>query len=92
LVSASELASLQSFTKTASIEQLRAIRKTYADAFNTDMKVAAVVSGVAVVATLVTWRREKVDVQGRHRDRVVEEERRRRRRAEMQAKGTNGGV
>ncbi|TVY82078.1 Efflux pump roqT [Lachnellula suecica] len=73
LVSASELASLQTFSQTASTEQLLAIRKTYSDAFSTDMKVSAAVAGLAVLGTLVTFRTKKVDVQARFNERIIEE-------------------
>ncbi|TVY40402.1 Efflux pump, partial [Lachnellula subtilissima] len=59
----------------------------YADAFSADMKVAAIVAGAAVLATVVTYRRERVDVQARVRERVVEEGVRRRALAEMEVEG-----
>jgi hypothetical protein len=83
---------LQSFSKTATVEQLLAIRKTYADAFSTDMKVSAAVAGVAVLATVLTFRREKVDVQERFKERDVEEGKRRRAMVEAKSKTSNGDV
>lgn len=64
---------LVTITKTASDEQSRALRAIYADSFSEDMKVAAAVAGAAVLATTLVYRRARVDVQARYRERVVVE-------------------
>jgi len=92
LVSPSQLANLQSFSKTASIEQLRAIQKTYSEAFSTDMKVSAAVAGAAVLAAVLTFQREKVDVQERHKERHIEEGKRQRALAEAKSKASRGNA
>lgn len=87
LVTPAQLASLDSFAKTTSIEQLLAIRKTYSDAFSDDMKVAAVISGVAIFVAGLSFRREKVDVQERRKEKAIEERERLRAIAELTSNG-----
>lgn len=87
LVTSAQLASLDSFAKTTSIEQLLAIRKTYSDAFSDDMKVAAVISGVAIFVAGLSFRREKVDVQERRKEKAIEERERLRAIAELTSNG-----
>jgi hypothetical protein len=56
------------------------------------MKVSAAVAGVAVLATVLTFRREKVDVQERHKERFIDEGKRRRAMAEAKSKASNGNA
>jgi hypothetical protein len=74
IVSNAELATLQTSAKTLTAEQLLAVRQTYADAFTEDMKVCAIVSGIGVLFTLCTFRRNPEPVWEVRRRRMAAEQ------------------
>lgn len=52
--------------------QLSAVRQVYSDSFSESMKVCAVISGACVLATLLTLRRERLDIMGRRKEQFIE--------------------
>ncbi|ORY59463.1 uncharacterized protein BCR38DRAFT_444583 [Pseudomassariella vexata] len=77
IVNPDQLASLESHPDDFSQIQLDSIRKAYSDAFSEDMRVCAVVAGVAIVLSLGTWSRNRPSVQEILSGHVREEKERR---------------
>jgi hypothetical protein len=62
IVTAVEIATLETSVKYMTPEQLIAVRQAYSDSFSESMKVCAIISGVCCVGSCLTWKRAKVDM------------------------------
>lgn len=62
IVTAVEIATLETSVKFMTPEQLTAVRQAYSDSFSESMKVCAIVSGVCCVGSCLTWRKKRVDM------------------------------
>ncbi|KAE8448857.1 hypothetical protein EG329_008859 [Mollisiaceae sp. DMI_Dod_QoI] len=72
LITASQLETLQTSARTMTPAQISAVRQTYSDSFSEGMKVCAAISGACVIATLLTFKRQKMDILGRRKEQYIE--------------------
>lgn len=72
IVTFSQLETLQASALNMGPAQLSAVRQTYSDSFSESMKVCAVISGACVLAIMLTFRREKLDIKGRRKVQFIE--------------------
>ena len=62
IVTEDELINLQTAARQFSPSQLHAVSRAYSDAFNEDMRICAIVSGLCVLATLLAFKRNPLSV------------------------------
>ena len=76
LVSASQLASLETSIRTLTPMQVLAVRKAYSDAFTEDLRVCAAVAGACVLLTFGTFQRNPPSLMESRKQKFVDEARR----------------
>jgi len=72
LVTSFQLETFQNSAHEMSPTQLEAVRQTYSDSFSESMKVCAAISGACVLATLLTFRKQKMDIMGRRKEQFID--------------------
>jgi hypothetical protein len=72
IVTPAQLATLETSARTMTIAQLHAVRQAYSDSFSEAMTVCAAISGACVLATLLTYRKQPLDIIGRRKEQAVE--------------------
>ena len=76
VVTEEQLANLQIAARRMLPAQLHAVRQAYSDAFNEDMRVCAIVSGVCVLVTLGAFKRNAQPVLERRKQQQLAERKR----------------
>lgn len=74
IVTQEQLANLRAAAETFTKEQLHAVRQTYSDAFNEDMRVCAIIAGVCILATLGTFKRNTQPILERRKEQLIAEQ------------------
>ncbi|KUJ13592.1 MFS multidrug transporter-like protein [Mollisia scopiformis] len=72
IVTSFQLETLQNSVRDMTPFQLSAVRQTYSDSFSESMKVCAAISGACVLATLLTFRKQKMDIMGRRKEQFID--------------------
>jgi hypothetical protein len=73
MLSPGQLSSFQGGSASLTPDQLAAVRRAYADAFQENMGVAAAVSGLATLLTLMAYRRNRLTLDERRKEQIREE-------------------
>ncbi|KAG0646091.1 Rubrofusarin-specific efflux pump aurT [Hyphodiscus hymeniophilus] len=76
IITEEQLATLQTATRNFSPDQLHAVRQAYSNAFNEDMRICAVVSGLCILITLGTFRKNTQPIMERRKEQFVIEQKR----------------
>lgn len=76
IVTEEELANLQTAARHFTITQLEALRQAYSDAFNENLRVCAIVSGISILVTLGAFRRHTQPILERRNEQAIVEQRR----------------
>jgi hypothetical protein len=76
IVTEEQLTNLREAFKDFTAAQLHAVRQAYTDAFNEDLRVCAIISGICILATLGTFRRSNQPVLERRKEQYVAEQKR----------------
>jgi hypothetical protein len=76
VVSASQLASLQSAADALSPAQWQAVQQAYSDSFNEALRVCAIVAAVAVLAAIASFQRDAPDVAEINKKQIIKERQR----------------
>lgn len=78
VVSEAQLASLQSAASTLSPAQIQAVRKVYSDSFNETLRVCTIIAAVGILVTLFVYQNDKLGMQERRKQQVMQEMQRQR--------------
>ncbi|KAH8724762.1 MFS multidrug transporter-like protein [Phaeosphaeriaceae sp. PMI808] len=86
LISVTQMQALAEYMPHLSAAQTFAIRQAYSDAFNQTMVVCAVISGIALLATALGWRKSPMSMEDRRRQQFENEDARQQQREQERVK------
>jgi len=91
-VTPGQLANLEDSMKTLTSVQIYAVQQAYSDAFREDMRVCAIISGIAVLVTFGVYQRSPMDIKDMRIFRMKEEMDRRKKMKAAKANSRGSAV